>query len=238
MFTTFGAALRQPLLDHESERDAIRRWQTARDRAALEILLRSHARQVWSLARRWTDNPAHLEDLVAEGMIGLMRAAGQFDLDRDVRFATYAKWCVRSELAAARARLAGVGEASAGDAAGMRDVPLPHVQGQLALDTASEDGLSALDRLPSEALSPEEEVLQRSSEQAWRQVLDAALSELDDMEAEIVQRRRLQVVPEPLADMARDLGLTVVRLRQIETRALNRLRHLLMARGFCMSLLH
>ena len=73
------AALSAPMLDIDEERSAIRLWQDHRDRRALETLVRAHARLAWSVARRWTDNPAHLEDLVAAGMIGLVRAAERFE---------------------------------------------------------------------------------------------------------------------------------------------------------------
>ena len=70
MPNSIRAAAQEPLLEFDQERDAIRRWQMNDDREALELLLRSHARQAWSMAARWTDNPSHLEDLAAEGIIG------------------------------------------------------------------------------------------------------------------------------------------------------------------------
>ena len=77
--TSHRAALNEPMLAPEVERAAICAWQDDRDPHALELLLRSHARQAWAQAARWSDNPSQIEDLVAEGMIGLMRAADRFD---------------------------------------------------------------------------------------------------------------------------------------------------------------
>ena len=99
--STFGSALREPYLSLEEEREAIRAWQEEEDRTALGLLVRSHARQAWSQARKWTNDMVDLEDLVAEGMIALIEAANNFDLKRDVRFSTYANWFVKNRIFAA-----------------------------------------------------------------------------------------------------------------------------------------
>jgi RNA polymerase sigma-32 factor len=97
---TFEAALRAPLMSREEEREAIRAWQENGDQQALHRILKSYARQAWSEARRWTDNRTHIEDLAAEGMIGLIDAAGNFDLSLNVRFGTFSAWAVRNRVMA------------------------------------------------------------------------------------------------------------------------------------------
>jgi len=105
---SYQAAMRVPLLSFEQERAAIGGWQDRGDRKALELLVCAHARQAWALAARFTDNPTHLEDLAAEGMMGLLRAADSFDRSQDVRFSTYASWWVRNAISAAVARIKAV----------------------------------------------------------------------------------------------------------------------------------
>lgn len=244
MFESFGAALREPLLEQEEERDAILRWQERRDPAALERLMRSHARQVWSQARRWTDNPTHLEDLVAEGMIGLMRAADNFDLSYDVRFSTYCAWWVRNELSTAARRVRTVIDMPAKarktpiDAVEGTTVPRVSAAGQVWLDALPEgEALALLEAVPNDDLSPEDLALQRSEQDAIRSELMAALRTLSAEEAQVVIRRRLSARPEPIAVLAQELGVTPAKLRQIETRALARLRQKLVAQGFSMAVL-
>ncbi|MCE0503899.1 MULTISPECIES: sigma-70 family RNA polymerase sigma factor [unclassified Roseivivax] len=235
MLTSFSHALREPLLEVDEEREAILRWQRDKDSAALELLVRSHARQVWSLARRWTDNPAHLEDLVAEGVIGLIRAAENFDTARDVRFSTYAAWWVRNELAAAVKRIRGA-LISRMEGSSPIDARLAGIS---AGGAHSPDALQAeLEAIASDEASPEEDAMRRSDEAMMVARLHQAMSELSQVEAEVIQRRRLMPDPEPMSVIASDLATSPARLRQIETRALARLRQKLIAQGFTLSVLH
>lgn len=49
-------------------------------------------------ARRRSSQWAVEDDLVQEGFIGLMQAAMRFDPEREIRFSTYARWWVRAQL--------------------------------------------------------------------------------------------------------------------------------------------
>ena len=101
---------------------------SAGDRRAAVQLVEANLRVVVSVARRYQDRGVPFLDLVHEGSLGLVRAAGTFDSARSCRFATYAYWCVRRAVR---------------DAVAERDrlVPLPP-----AAVEAPSDGL-VLDRL-------------------------------------------------------------------------------------------
>ncbi len=166
MSMSYQAAMREPMLEAEQERDAICSWQDRGDRKALELLLRSHARQAWSQASRYTDNPVHLEDLAAEGMIGLLRAADNFDRAQPVRFSTYASWWVMNGVSGALARIKAVidiptrtyldaqfGKLSDDERARVRMA----AQGTVTIDVAKdEDDSGGFDTLVSEELGPED----------------------------------------------------------------------------------
>jgi RNA polymerase primary sigma factor len=66
--------------------------------AARERLLMANTRLVISIAKRYSNRGIPFLDLVQEGIVGLMRAAGKFDPDRGNRFSTYATWWIRQAI--------------------------------------------------------------------------------------------------------------------------------------------
>ncbi|MGF1464909.1 MAG: RNA polymerase sigma factor RpoD/SigA [Sandaracinaceae bacterium] len=85
------------MLDAQTERTYLKALQSDSDpTAALDALLTSHLRLVLSVARKYASHGVPIEDLVAEGNLGLVEAARRFDPSRDNRFATYAAWWVRA----------------------------------------------------------------------------------------------------------------------------------------------
>jgi RNA polymerase sigma-32 factor len=91
-------ALRYPLLDPEQERALAERWRDGRDPEAARLLLGSHLRLVFKIARGFRGYGVPLSDLVAEGNVGLMQALSKFEPERGFRFATYAMWWIRAAI--------------------------------------------------------------------------------------------------------------------------------------------
>ena len=237
MFITRQAAMSEPMLSVAQERDAVRNWQERGDRDALELLIRSHARQVYAQAARWTDNPSHREDLVAEGMIGLMRAADNFDLAQGVRFSTYASWWVLNGVSAALVRIKTVIDIPVRtylDASGGRLGSEDQEIAQMAIQGAVELGFGGeVDGgLVSSDLTPDEVAALRSDEDEQRRMLEAALAQLDPRDAEVIRRLNLNDPPDSAEVLAREYGMSRDRVRQIEKRALLRLRKRLIESGF------
>ncbi|MCB9598021.1 MAG: sigma-70 family RNA polymerase sigma factor [Sandaracinaceae bacterium] len=84
------------MLDVDTERDLLKRIQASDDARALNGLLVSHMRLVLSIAQKYRRHGLPLEDLVAEGNLGLVEAARRFDCSRGTRFSTYAAWWIRA----------------------------------------------------------------------------------------------------------------------------------------------
>lgn len=84
------------MLKVERERELVARWRAHGDRNALAELVGSHLRLVIRIARDNRGYGLPLSDLIGEGNVGLMEAANRFDPERGARFATYARWWVRT----------------------------------------------------------------------------------------------------------------------------------------------
>lgn len=87
-----------PYLDLETEQRLVKRWRAKRDRAALDRLVGSHLRLVIKTARGYLGYGLPLDDLIAEGNLGLMHAIERFDPARGFRLSTYAIWWIRAQL--------------------------------------------------------------------------------------------------------------------------------------------
>ena len=70
----------------------------AGDVSARDHLVRANLRMVVNLARGYLGRGLPLEDLIAEGNLGLLRAVEGFDGGREIRFATYAGYWIKQSI--------------------------------------------------------------------------------------------------------------------------------------------
>jgi RNA polymerase primary sigma factor len=86
-----------PLLSADEERGLARRIADG-DAEARDHLVRANLRLVVMIARGYVGRGLPLEDLVAEGNLGLLRASEGFDASVGVRFTTYAAYWVKQSI--------------------------------------------------------------------------------------------------------------------------------------------
>jgi RNA polymerase sigma-32 factor len=89
---------KQPTLSRQDEARLHARWKTEGDLAAREELASANLRHVISTALTFRHYPVDVEDLVAEGSLGLLVGIDKFEPERGYRLVTYASYWIRAYI--------------------------------------------------------------------------------------------------------------------------------------------
>ncbi len=266
-------AMKAPMLSREEEQALATAWRDKKDERALHKLINAYARLVVAMASKFKNYGLPMGDLIQEGNLGLMHAAGRFEPERDIRFSTYAAWWIRSTMqdyvlrnwsivrtgtTAAqkslffnfrrlRARIEGEGGqqhlSDAGRAKIATDlkVPLKDVTEMESRLRANDQSLNATisiegedeyqDFLVDTRPNPEDIVIGMRDSASRSKWLAEALAALPDRERTIITERHLQEDGVTLEQIGKELGISKERVRQLEQRAMDKLRSTLASRA-------
>lgn len=89
---------RFPMLTADEEYMLGKRFQETGDRQAAHQLITSHLRLVAKVAFGYRGYGLPVNDIIAEGNLGLMQAVKKFDPDKGFRLATYAMWWIKASI--------------------------------------------------------------------------------------------------------------------------------------------
>jgi RNA polymerase sigma-32 factor len=88
-----------PMLSEAEETDLIQRVKKFKDRAAAEKIITAHLRMVVSTAFEMQSyGILSMQDMIAEGTVGLLKALEKFNPEKGVRFSVYASYWIKAEL--------------------------------------------------------------------------------------------------------------------------------------------
>ena len=164
---------------------------------------------VISIAKGYANGHVPIEDLIQEGNLGLIVAAERFDTERGCRFSTYAMWWIRGFVSR-------VTRDKTMNGRKLHSLDLP----------VDEDGDNILaDLIPDEnAVSP----CELAEKNELKELITEMISCLKPRERRVIELHfGLNGTPEhSLREIGEILGISKERVRQIEVKALGRLRKL------------
>ena len=253
------------ILEKEDEYNLINDWRDNKNPKALQRILNSYLRLAVSYARKYTSYGLPIDDLIHEGVLGIMHALEKFDTGKDFRLSTYASWWIRASIqdyilknwsvvrtgstASQKALFFNLkkikqqindvsrefmGQSEIDKVSSMLNVKSIEVQnmesrltgGDLHLnqkvDSESENDL--MDLLADERANPEESFEDLNDKKVKKDFINQAINTLNDREKTIISMRKFREKSITLDELGQMLKISKERVRQIETKALEKLK--------------
>ena len=253
------------ILEKDEEFFLINDWRDNRTPKSLQKILNSYLRLAVSYARKYTSYGLPIDDIIHEGVLGIMHALDKFDTSKDFRLSTYASWWIRASIqdyilknwsvvrtgstASQKALFFNLkkikqqindvsrefmGQDEINKVSSMLNVKSLEVQnmesrltgGDLHLnqkvDNETENDLMSL--LADERLNPEESFEDFNDKKIKKDFINQAIDTLNEREKVIIRLRKFKEKSITLDELGQKLKISKERVRQIETKALEKLK--------------
>ena len=253
------------ILEKDDEFNLINDWRDNKNPKSLQRILNSYLRLAVSYARKYSSYGLPADDLIHEGVLGIMHALEKFDTSKDFRLSTYASWWIRASIqdyilknwsvvrtgstASQKALFFNLkkikqqindvsrdymGQNEIDKVSNMLNVKSIEVQnmesrltgGDLHLnqkvDSESENDLLGL--LADDRQNPEEVYEDFKDKKVKKDYINAAIDTLNDREKTIIKLRKFKEKSITLDELGQMLKISKERVRQIETKALEKLK--------------
>ena len=253
------------ILEKDEEFYLINDWRDNKTPKSLQKILNSYLRLAVSYARKYSSYGLPLDDLIHEGVLGIMHALEKFDTSKDFRLSTYASWWIRASIqdyilknwsvvrtgstASQKALFFNLkkikqqindvsrefmGQEEINKVSNILKVKSIEVQnmesrltgGDLHLnqkvDNETENDLMSL--LADDRQNPEETYEDFKDKSIKKDFINKAIDTLNEREKTIIRLRKFREKSITLDELGQKLKISKERVRQIETKALDKLK--------------
>ncbi len=253
------------ILEKDEEFELINDWRDNKTPRSLQKILNSYLRLAVSYARKYSSYGLPIDDLIHEGVLGIMHALEKFDTSKDFRLSTYASWWIRASIqdyilknwsvvrtgstASQKALFFNLkkikqqindvsrefmGQEEINKVSNMLNVKSIEVQnmesrltgGDLHLnqkvDNETENDLMSL--LADDRQNPEESFEDFNDKNIKKDFINKAIDTLNEREKIIIRLRKFREKSITLDELGQKLKISKERVRQIETKALEKLK--------------
>ena len=253
------------ILEKDQEFYLINDWRDNRNPKSLQQILNSYLRLAISYARKYSSYGLPIDDLIHEGVLGIMHALDKFDTSKDFRLSTYASWWIRASIqdyilknwsvvrtgstASQKAlffnlkkikhqindlsrEFMGQDEINkVSDMLNVKSIEVQNMESRLTggdlylnqkVDNETENDLMSL--LADDRQNPEESYEDLNDKKIKKDFINEAIDTLNEREKTIIRLRKFKEKSITLDELGKMLKISKERVRQIETKALEKLK--------------
>ena len=253
------------ILDKKEEYYHIENWRNKRNSESLKVILNSYLRLAVSFAKKYKSYGLPLDDLIHEGVLGIMHALEKFDISKGFRLSTYASWWIRASiqdyilknwsvvktgstasqkalffnLKKIKKQISNVSSDYMGqkeinkvsEMLNVKNFDVQNMESRLSggdvflnqkIDNDSENDLMSL--LEDDRANPEESFQDFNDGKIKKDYIEKAILSLNERERTIIKLRKLREKSITLDELGQMLKISKERVRQIETKALEKLK--------------
>lgn len=185
------------------------------DQDAKQILVERNLRLVVYIAKKFENTGIDFEDLISIGTIGLMKAINTFNIDKNIKLATYASRCIENEILMQLRRNT-------------------KIKNEISIDEPLNKDGDGNELLLSDILGTESDITSKSiEEEVDMKLLKIAISKLDNREKYIMQLRfgiesnEKEKTQKEVADM---LGISQSYISRLEKKIMNKMKKEIMSK--------
>lgn len=185
------------------------------DKEAKQILVERNLRLVVYIAKKFENTGIDFEDLISIGTIGLMKAINTFNVDKNIKLATYASRCIENEILMQLRRNT-------------------RIKNEVSIDEPLNKDGDGNELLLSDILGTDSDVTSKAIEdEVDMKLLKIAINKLDEREKYIMQLRfgiggnQKEKTQKEVADM---LGISQSYISRLEKKIMNKMKKEIMSK--------